>query len=159
MLTNLVIASVLALGFSSTMADARRDISSMPVMKSDVLFEIEQRNKADVALAEFELQLMDDGTWTYFETMKQSIKKRGSGKLSPKKLAIVRRELARAKWTVTTADLTCMAFAAQFTQYSVDGLPVWKDEMCSGQSLDAKSRTRLAAVMEIVTPIIAGMTK
>ncbi|MBA3453057.1 MAG: hypothetical protein M4D80_09320 [Myxococcota bacterium] len=159
MLTKLVIASVLALGFSSTMADARRDIAAMPAMKSDVLFEMEQRNKADVALTEFELQIKHDGTWTYFETMKQSIKKRGSGKLSPKKLAIVRRELARAKWTVTTADVTCMAFAAQFTEYAVDGVPVWRDEMCSGNILDAKSSKRLANVMAIVTPLIASMTK
>jgi hypothetical protein len=149
MLTNLVIASVLLFGCSSSIAETRRP------MKSDVLFEIEQRTKADVELTEYEFQLEADGTWTYVETMKQAIQKRGAGKLSPQQLATVRDQLARAEWKVTTLDMTCMAYAAQFKQYIVDGAPVWKEEMCSGESLDAKSADRLARVMAIVTPLIA----
>ena len=156
MIKNLLIASVFALGCSSSLADTR---PAPPVPTSDVLFEIAQQNKANVSLPQFDFQLLDDGRWTYIETFEQAIKMRGSGKLSPEKLATVRSELARAKWTITTADMTCMAYAAQYKQYSVGGAPVWREEMCSGQSLDATSSKHLANVMAIVTPILAGMVK
>ena len=155
MLNRLVIASVLAL----TSACTHRETVAAPALKSDVLFELAQRNKADVALPEFELALRADGSWTYVETLHQAIKKRGSGQLAADQLALVRGELARAQWKVITADVTCMAYAASFKQYSVDGVPVFREELCSGDSLDADSRAHLAKVMEIVTPLIAGMTK
>ena len=125
----------------------------MPV-QSKVIFSIDQRLKADVALPEWHFELHADGTWSYIETMKQSIQKRASGKLSRGQVALIRAQLDVAKWRVTHNRIACMAFAAQNTQYSVDGLLVWTDEMCSGDTLDRQSAKRLARVMRIVRPLM-----
>ena len=43
-----------------------------------------------------------------------------------------------------------MAMSAQFTVYQVNGKPVFTDRLCSGESLDEKSRTKLDAAVALV---------
>ena len=152
MLNQLIFASAIALGLSSSVADARR--IPTPVVQSQIVFSIDQRLKAGVEMNEFHFELRADGTWSYVETKKQSIQKRAKGTLSRGQTQKI-RTLLRTSWTVSRADITCMAFAAVFQEYSVNGKVVWTDEMCSGMSLDRTSEKRLAQVMAIVNPLIA----
>lgn len=46
-------------------------------------------------------------------------------------------------WKVTTARFRCMAISPTFTEYRVDGKLVYTEKLCSGQSLDDKSRAAL----------------
>lgn len=148
----LLFAAVLALGCSSTVSDARTPIRTTP----NIVFEVEQRLRADADLPEFEFELRADGTWRYFETRKQSIQKRGNGRLSRAQMNEVRQLLAGAKWKVTHAEVTCMAFAVTTLHYTVHGKPVWTDEMCGPQILDRASADRLAKIMAVVKPLIAS---
>ena len=152
----LLLASVLALGCASSASDAR---SLRPISKpvaSHVVFEVEQRLKMDADLNEFEFVLHANGTWRYVETRKQRIQKRGSGQLSRMQMNEIRQLLAGAKWNVTQAEVTCMAFAMTTLQYTVNGKPVWTDEMCGPQILDRASADRLAKIMAVVNPLIAS---
>ena len=132
----------------------------MPQVQSDVIFQIDHRLKADVALNEWHFELHADGNWSYFETFKQSIQKTGKGRYSRSVMAMIRADLSAANWRVSHATVACMAFAAVETQYSVDGKLVWTDEMCGSDQLDAKSSKRLANVMDLaVTHTLASMVK
>jgi hypothetical protein len=149
----LVFASLLALGFSSTIADARRIPVPMPVQPR-LVFEIDHRNKVDADVPESHFELRADGTWSYFRTVKQAIQLQTGGKLSRAKTQRIRALLAQAPWRVTTDQITCKAFAISNTQFSVGGRQVWTEEMCSGQHLDRRSTRRLAQVMAIVDPLL-----
>lgn len=46
-------------------------------------------------------------------------------------------------WKITTARIRCMAMSPQYTEYLVDGKLVFTQKLCSGQSLDDKSRAAL----------------
>ena len=46
-------------------------------------------------------------------------------------------------WKVTTARIRCMAISPTFTEYRVDSKLVYTEKLCSGQSLDDKSRAAL----------------
>lgn len=125
----------------------------MPV-QSKVIFSIDQRLRVDAPMAEWHFELHADGTWSYIETMKQSIQKRASGKVSRGQVALIRAQLGAAKWRITHNRIACMAFAAQHTEYSVNGALVWNDQMCSGDTLDRQSTKRLERVMRIVRPLM-----
>jgi len=49
--------------------------------------------------------------------------------------------------TSLTNRIHCMAVTAQFTVYQVDGKPVFTQRLCSGQTLDDKSRAALDAAI------------
>jgi hypothetical protein len=149
----LVLASLLALGISSAIADARRMPVPMPVQPT-LVFEIDHRNKADSNVPESHFELRADGTWRYLRTVKQSIQLQTGGKLSRAKTQRIRALLAQAPWRTTTDELTCKAFAMSNTQFSVAGQHVWTEELCSGHHLDRRSARRLAQVMAIVEPIL-----
>ena len=143
----LVFASI-ALLFS--FADARSIRVDNPVV-----FAIDHKLKIDIAEPTWRFELYSDGRWSYVQMKKQAVTKRASGRLSAKQTQHIQR-LLRTKWDVAMADVTCMAFAAQFTEYSVNGHVVWKDEMCSGESLDTTSTRRLSQVMSIVRPLFSA---
>lgn len=146
----LAVASLLAIGLSSTIADARR----MPVPEPALVFEVDHHNKIASDLPESHFELRVDGTWRYQETVGKAIRARARGTLSRAKLHRIRVLLARAPWQVTTHEMACMAFAGSNTQFAVDGRNVWTEELCSGTSLDRRSTRRLAQVMAIVTPLL-----
>jgi hypothetical protein len=45
-----------------------------------------------------------------------------------------------------------MAVSAQFTEYQLDGKPVFTQRLCSGQSLDKKSSAALDAATKQLEP-------
>ena len=122
-------------------------------LENPVVFAIDHKLKIDVDQPTWRFQMRSDGSWTYVQMKKQTVTKRASGRLPINQVHKIQR-LLNTKWEVTTADVTCMAFAAQFTEYSVNGGVVWKDEMCSGESLDKTSTRRLTQVMSIVRPLL-----
>jgi hypothetical protein len=135
----LVVASLLVLGFSLS-ANARSMRLPEPV------FVVDHKTKVgDATMWRFELR--SDGRWTFAGTTTKS------GTLSRAQLQTIQR-LVRTRWSVKTHEVACLAYAMEYTQYSVNGRMVWHDEMCSGTSLDRVSAKRLDQVMAIVRPLM-----
>jgi hypothetical protein len=59
-------------------------------------------------------------------------------------VSIVREDLARATWTVTSVGAACDAIGATVTDYVASGKPVFTAELCSLRELDADSAKVLA---------------
>lgn len=59
-------------------------------------------------------------------------------------------------WQVTTARIHCMAISPTFTEYRVDGKLVFTEKLCSGQSLDDKSRAALDDAVAHVEAVAHG---
>jgi hypothetical protein len=55
--------------------------------------------------------------------------------------------LAGAEWKVSTAQIHCNAMTPQYTIYRVNGKSVFIRKLCSGDSLDDKSMTKLQAAI------------
>ena len=60
-----------------------------------------------------------------------------------------------APWKVTTARIRCMAISTMFTEYRVDGKLAYTEKLCSGQTLDDKSR----AVLDDAVAHVEGAAK
>jgi hypothetical protein len=111
-----------------------------------VLFEIDHRVDPGAQLATSAVKVFASGAWIRDETA-------GDGKPAPQRTGcFARPELKQldaalhgAPWKVVTARMHCMALSPQFTVYQVDGKPVFTERLCSGQSLDDKSRAKLDA--------------
>lgn len=120
-----------------------------------VLFEIDRRVTPGVALnAQPEtstIQVFASGAWTRQGTNAGGKAQAAtSGCLDSGHAKELAAALRGAPWKVTTARIHCMAVSTTFTEYRVEGKLVFTERLCSGQSLDDKSRAALdAAVAEV----------
>ena len=148
----LLLASLLAAGCSAP-AEARP--VERPHVQAQVVFAIDHRLKIEIDRPTWHFEVRTNGAWRYIELQDGKLVTKRTGRLARAELQQIAR-LTRAPWSVSRADVTCMAFAAEYTEYRVDGELVWHDEMCSGSILDANSQRRLARVMQIVQPLLTA---
>ena len=107
------------------------------------VFEIDHRIEPDAKLPTSATKVFRSGAWTHDETD-------ADGKPLPAKtgcyakadVAQLEASLQGVPWTVIKARMHCMAISATFTVYQVAGKPVFTQRLCSGESLDAKSKIR-----------------
>jgi hypothetical protein len=139
-------------------AAAAPDTASKPAPRADacrpagsVLFEIDHRVDPGAKLGTSTTKVFANGAWTYDETDAE-------GKAAPQRTGCLGKPdvkqletaLHGAPWKVTTARFHCMAVSSTFTVYQVDGKPVFTQRLCSGESLDDKSRAILDAAIKQV---------
>lgn len=116
-----------------------------------VVFEIDHRVDPGAKLPTSAVKVFATGGWLREETD-------ADGKPIPPHTGCLARAEAKqlettlsgAPWKVTKAQIHCMAMSARFTVYQVDGKPVFTDRLCSGESLDEKSRAKLDAAIKLV---------
>lgn len=132
-------------------ASAAPDTPAGPARKGDacrpggkVVFEIDHRVEPGAKLATATVKLYGGGAWTRDETDADGkAAPQTSGCLAKQDAKHVASELRSAPWKVTTARIHCMAMSSTFTEFRVDGKLVFTQKLCSGQSLDDKSRSVL----------------
>jgi hypothetical protein len=118
-----------------------------------VLFEIDHRADAGAKLATSATKLYGNGAVTHLETDPD-------GKplalttscLAPDVVGPLQTQLKAAPWKVTKARMHCMAMSATFIVYQLNGKPVFTSRLCSGESLDAKSKAALDAAVAVLEP-------
>ena len=117
------------------------------------VFQIDHKVEPGAKLATSAVKLYTTGAWTHDETDAE-------GKAQPQALGCLARPdvkqvvdaLHAAPWKITTARIRCMAMSPQYTEYRVDGKLVFTQKLCSGQSLDDKSRAALDKAIALVEP-------
>jgi hypothetical protein len=120
----------------------------------NVVFAIDHRAVPDAKLATATVKLFGDGAWTRVETTAEGqAQPATSGCLARQDAKHVASELRSAPWKVTTARVHCMAMSSTFTEFRVDGKLVFTQKLCSGQSLDDKSKAALDAAIAMVEPV------
>ncbi|HMG57354.1 MAG TPA: hypothetical protein VK601_27835 [Kofleriaceae bacterium] len=118
-----------------------------------VVFEIDHRVEPGVAQPTSTLKLFAGGAWTRDATG-------ADGKPQPPTTGCVAapdyKQLAdaihAAPWKISNARVHCMAMSPQFTEFRVDGKVVFTQKLCSGQSLDDKSRAALDRAIAQLEP-------
>lgn len=108
------------------------------------VFEIDHRVTPGAAGATSTIQVFGSGAWT-----RQAAE--ADGKAQPATSGCLDQAYARqlatalraAPWKITTARLRCMAMSTEYTDYKVDDKVVFTQKLCSGQTLDDKSRAVL----------------
>jgi hypothetical protein len=119
----------------------------------NVVFEIDHRAMPGAKLATSTVKLFGGGAWTRTETSAEGqALAPTSGCLGKQDAKHIASELRSVPWKVTTARVHCMAMSATFTEYQVDGKLVFTQKLCSGQSLDDRSRAALDAAIAKVEP-------
>ncbi len=111
-----------------------------------VIFEIDHRIEPDAKLPTSEIKVFANGGWTRDETDAdgKALAQR-SGCFAKPDLTQLETTLRGAPWKVTTARVHCMAMSSTFTVFLVGGKPVFTEKLCSGTTLDDKSRAKLDA--------------
>jgi len=121
-----------------------------------VLFEIDHRVDPGTKLPTSTIKLFANGAWTQDQVD-------ADGKAAAQRTGCVARAdlkqldatLHGVPWKITVARMHCMAVSATFTVYQVDGKPVFTQRLCSGESLDDKSRVKLDAAIAQVEAEVA----
>jgi hypothetical protein len=139
-------------------ATAAPDTPAPPAQRADacratgkVIFEIDHRVDPGAKLPTSTVKVFASGAWLREDTDPD-------GKPLPPRTGCLARTDAKqlettlqgAAWKITKAQIHCMAMTAQFTVYQVDGKTVFTDRLCSGESLDDKSRAKLNAAIALV---------
>jgi hypothetical protein len=120
----------------------------------NVVFTIDHRAIPDAKLATSTVKLFGDGAWTKVETTAEGQAQPATGGCHSKQDAKhIASELRSAPWKITNAKVHCMAMSSTFTEFRVDGKLVFTQKLCSGQSLDDKSKAALDAAIALVEPI------
>jgi hypothetical protein len=116
-----------------------------------VIFEIDHRVEPGAKLATSTVKVFGTGAWTRDEADPdgKALATR-SGCFAKPDLKQLETTLRGATWKVTMAKIHCMAVSETYTVYQVDGKPVFTDKLCSGASLDDKSRAKLDAATQLV---------
>ena len=123
----------------------------------NVVFAIDHRAVPDAKLATSTVKLFGNGAWTRVETSAEGqAQPASSGCLARQDAKHVASELRSAPWKVTNARVHCMAMSSTFTEFRVDGKLVFTQKLCSGQSLDDKSKAALDAAVAMVEPVAPG---
>jgi hypothetical protein len=118
-----------------------------------VVFEIDHRVEPGAKLATAEVKLYPTGAWTRDAAD-------ADGKAEPQTTGCIARAdykqiadaLRAAPWKVTTARVHCMAMSSTFTEFQVDGKKVFTQKLCSGHTLDDKSRAALERAVAQLEP-------
>jgi hypothetical protein len=109
-----------------------------------LLFEVDHKVMPGAKMGTSTLKLFANGAWTRDETDADgNALAQTSGCLPRPDVKQLADSLHGAPWKVTTARIRCMAVSTTYTEYHVDGKPVFTQRLCSGQSLDAKSSAAL----------------
>jgi len=124
-----------------------------------VVFEVDHRAVPGAKLATSTIKLHGNGAWVRVETNPdgQALAPT-SGCLGKAELKQLVDGLHAAPWKVTTARVHCMAMSSSFTEYQVDGKLVFTQKLCSGQTLDDKSRAAIDFAAAQVDPAAARPT-
>lgn len=144
-------------------AAAAPDTATKPLPRADacrptgaVLFEIDHRVDPGAKLATSTIKVFANGAWSRDETD-------ADGKAAPQRTGCIAKPdmkqldtaLHGAPWKVTVARVHCMAMTAAYTEFQVDGKPVFTERLCSGKALDDKSRATLDAATRQVEAEVA----
>jgi hypothetical protein len=118
-----------------------------------VVFEIDHRAIPGAKLATSTVKLFGNGAWSRVETSADGQAAAPvTGCLGKQEAKHLASELRSAPWKVTTAKVHCMAMSSTYTEFQVDGKLVFTQKLCSGQSLDDKSKAALDAAIAQVEP-------
>jgi hypothetical protein len=111
-----------------------------------VLFQIDQRAEPDARLPTSTTKVFANGAWTRDETDAdgKALAPR-AGCLAKADLKQLETTLRGAPWKITVAQVSCMAMSPAYTVFHVDGKQVFTKRLCSRESLDDKSRSKLDA--------------
>jgi hypothetical protein len=122
-----------------------------------VLFEIDHKVIPGAQGETSMIKVFGNGAWTR-EGVDASGKPEAvtSGCLDKAYTKELASSLHGVPWTVTTARIRCMAISPTFTEYRVDGKQVFAEKLCSGQSLDDKSRAVLDSAVAHVEAATRG---
>jgi hypothetical protein len=118
-----------------------------------VVFQIDHKVEPGSKLATSAVKLHTTGAWIRGETDPEGkAQPQTSGCLARPDVKAVADALRAAPWKTTTARIHCMAMSPSYTEYRVDGKLVFTQKLCSGQSLDDKSRAALDKAIALVEP-------
>jgi hypothetical protein len=119
----------------------------------NVVFEIDHRAITGAKAPTATIKLFGNGAWTKVETNAdgQALAP-SSGCLGKAEAKHIASELRSAPWKITTARVHCMAMSTTFIEFQVDGKLVFTQKLCSGQTLDDKSRGALDSAIAQVEP-------
>jgi hypothetical protein len=113
-----------------------------------IVFEIDHLAEPDAKIATAMIKVYANGAWTKepFDTegKPQAVSNGCYTKAETSKLTST---LAGAEWKVSTAQIHCMAMSSAYTIYRVNGKSVFIRKLCSGDTLDEKSMTKLQAAI------------
>jgi hypothetical protein len=162
MLNKLLFASLLALSSSATLvADA--DTRPMPPASKTCLvtteattpvFQIDFKSDVIKDYVARSLVVVSNGAWTYTETKNGKPLRTEAGCLAKADLDAIKSSLGRATWKTTLAEMRCMAYAADFTEYRHNGKLVLTSRMCDGVILDDATQKGLAAATAITNKLV-----
>jgi hypothetical protein len=158
----LKLLAILPLACASS-ATAAPDTPTKPAPPADacrptgaVLFQIDHRVDPGAKLATSTTKLFANGAWAHDETSDEGkAAAQRTGCIAKPDIKQLDTALHGVPWKVTTARVHCMAMTPQFTVFQVDGKPVFTQRLCSGQSLDDKSRAVLDAAIAQVEGEVA----
>jgi hypothetical protein len=167
MLNKLLFASLLALSSSSTVvADSARAPVPPPANRGCLVtmdaatevFALERKSDIIKDYTFTKLAIMSNGAWTYTETKNGKAIRTEGGCLSRADLATLKSALTLATWKTTVAEMRCMAYAADYSQYSHNGKSVLTQRMCDGLILDKATQKALADISAITSKLIPKKT-
>ncbi|HEU4730466.1 MAG TPA: hypothetical protein VFT22_21355 [Kofleriaceae bacterium] len=116
-----------------------------------VLFEIDHRVDPGAHIATSNTKVFGTGAWTHDETDADGkAAPQSAGCLDKAELKQLETTLSGATWKVTINRIHCMAVSPAYTVYLVRGKQVFTQKLCSGASLDEKSRAKLDAAVALV---------
>lgn len=117
------------------------------------LFEIDHKVESGAKLATSAVKLYASGAWSHADVDAEGkAQPLTTGCLAKPEVKQVADALHAAPWKITTARIHCMAISPQFTEYRVNGKLVFTQKLCSGQTLDDKSRAALDKAIALVEP-------
>jgi hypothetical protein len=166
MLNKLFFASLLALSSSAAVTVATADTAvraPIPPRPAACLvtteattevFRVERKSDIVKDYTTSSLTVVSNGAWVYTETRNGKVIRTEAGCLPKDQLAALESSLASATWKTSMAEMRCMAYAADYTQYSYNGKPVLTSRMCDGLILDAKTQKGLGDANAIVGKLV-----
>ncbi len=161
---NVLLASLLALSSSTAVAvadtAARAPLPSpsrgclVTTEATTQVFQIHRKSDIVKDFVETNLVIVSNGAWTYTETKNGKVQRTEAGCLPKPELAKLTTSLASATWKTSLAQMRCMAYAADFTEYSAGGKVVLTSRMCDGLILDKATQKAMAEVTAITAKLV-----
>ena len=116
-----------------------------------------------------EMNVVNDPTWTitvYGGGIWERNDLDGNGRnprhaegcLSPDQMSTLRRELAKATWTVSHAEAACAAISNTFTTYASGGKQLWAEHLCQIDFLDAVSDKAIRTIDQLLVRVTTPHT-
>jgi hypothetical protein len=122
---------------------------------AEVIFTIARNSDTPNEHATSTFRIYSSGLWRFHETEAGGKPGRKlEGCVKDDRLGKIVTTLDAAPWTMTRADMTCMAYSAQFVDYEVAGRHVWSERMCGPEQLDATSKQALGEASALVSELV-----